>query len=118
MSTRYALLAAASLTVAAIAAGCQQSGGARASVDVDRPRMASERTTVRTEVDTSAYTTPYVVTTDTTTMASPGSTTSAGTLQRGDVVYLRSAPSGTGTVAARTSDGRVVYVRASDLRAQ
>jgi len=42
----------------------------------------------------------------------------AGTLRAGDVVYLRSDAPTSGIVSARTSDGRIVYVRATDLRKQ
>jgi hypothetical protein len=105
---RYTLLVAASLSTAALV-GCQQSHHAEADVDVDRPH---------TTANASAYTVPYTVSTDTSYMRSSSDATAAGTLRTGDVVYLRSDAPTSGTVAARTSDGRVVYVRASDLRRQ
>ena len=101
---RYTLVALAVLTMAAYVGGCQSSGHAEASVDTDRPKMADD-----------GYTQAYVVRNDTSYMRSSTDTTSAGTLRSGDVVYLRSSPPSSGLVQAKTTDGRMVWVRASDL---
>jgi len=101
---RYTLATLALLTVAIYSTGCQSSGHAEASVDTDRPRMADD-----------GYTQAYVVRNDTSYMRSSTDTTSAGTLHSGDVVYLRSSAPSSGMVQAKTSDGRMVWVRAGDL---
>src|SRR3954463_5052548 len=108
---RYSLLLAVPLGIAAFGIGCQQSHHAEASVDTDRPHTSAH-------ADMSSYNVPYVTTTDASYMRSSSDTTAAGTLRSGDVVYLQSGAPSSGTIAARTSDGRLVYVRASDLRRQ
>jgi len=138
---RHTLFAAAAtglVGLAFCAAGCQNSGEAQASVDADRPQMAAETTTpppssvtvqtnppaqppsatVTVDTDPASYTVPYTATTDTPYMRTAGDTTSAGTLRSGDTVYLRSGSPTSGIVPAKTADGRIVYVRASDLRAK
>jgi hypothetical protein len=132
--TKSTLLALASLGCAALTTGCQNSGDSRAEVEYqDRPRMTSTYTRTDTStagtagysatanVDTSAYTTAATVTRDASYMTTPTGSTSAGTLQSGDTVYLRSGTTldttaNNGYVAAKTADNRIVYVRASDLR--
>jgi hypothetical protein len=43
-------------------------------------------------------------------------TVAAGTLKEGETVYLQSVAPSTGMVGAKTADGRIIYVRATDLR--
>ena len=105
---RRTLFAIAALGALAFATGCQSSGHAEAHVDTDRPHMTAE-------TDASAYTTAYTVRTDTSYYRSSSDTSAAGSLRSGDTVYLRSAPPASGMVQARTTDGRIVWVRASDL---
>jgi hypothetical protein len=132
--TRHTILALASLGCAALTTGCQNSGHAEADVEYrDRPRMTSTYTRTDTStantagysasasVDTTAYTLPVTVTRETSYMTSPTGTTTAGTLRNGDTVYIRSGTTldtsaNNGYVAAKTSDNRIVYVRATDLR--
>lgn len=128
--TRYTLLTLASLGLAACTVGCQNSGGASAEAEIDRPRTTYTRTETRTDdtsmqagatvrADASTYTIPYVTSRETQYMTSATASTPAGTLRSGETVYLRSAPSNvssTEMIPARTADGRTVYVRATDLR--
>src|SRR5262245_3672416 len=101
--TRYTFLAVASIGLAAIGIGCQHSGHAEATPDSSRPQMAAEKSVA---VDTTTYTVPYSVTTDTPWMNTSIDTTAAGTLKAGDTVWLRSDASTAGIVGAKTSDGR------------
>ncbi|MGB7160664.1 MAG: hypothetical protein WBD40_21545 [Tepidisphaeraceae bacterium] len=137
--SRYTLLAVASLGLAACAGGCQKSGEAEASVDADRPQMTADASASGTRstytapapaaaaapaavaapaaaVDTSAYSVAYVTTADTPWMRTSTDALGAGTLKSGETIYLRTDAPTTGMVAARTSDNRIVYVRASDVR--
>jgi hypothetical protein len=134
--TRYAMLAAASLACSMIGAvGCQNSGHhAHAEADVDRPRMADTTTYRRTDVtvnnDADAatagatiradanFTTPYTLQNDSSYRTSLSASNDAGTLHKGDTVYLRTSNLSTAGdyVQARTADGRTVYVRTADLR--
>lgn len=129
--TKYALLAVASIGCAAFTVGCQNSGHATAEADYnDRPHMTStyERTDTtatparyRAGTDLSMYSTPYTLKRDSAYMTSPTADNTAGTLHEGDTVYLRSGTTldtqaNNGWVAAKTADGRLVYVRADDLR--
>jgi hypothetical protein len=129
---KYTLLAAASLGCAAFTIGCQNSGHSTAEADYnERPHMASTYTRTDTSTaapagysataDLSAYNTPYTLKRDSSYMMSPTSTTTAGTLRSGDTVYVRSGTdlatsANNGWVAAKTADGRLVYVRADDLQ--
>jgi hypothetical protein len=110
---RYTALVAAAVIACAGLVGCQSSGHAEAKPDEARPQMASGTVT-----DASAYTVPYVATTDTPWMNTSIDTSAAGTLKSGDTVYLRSDAATTGVVPARTADGKIIYVRAADLRAK
>ena len=133
--TRYAMLAAASLGCTILGAvGCQNSGHAHAEADVDRPRMADTTTYRRTETtvnnDADAatagatihadanFTTPYTLQNDSSYRTSLSATDDAGTLRKGDTVYLKTSNLSTAGdwVQARTADGRTVYVRVADLR--
>ena len=165
---RQSLLATAAAAALALGAfaigGCQSSGHAEASVDANRPAMASETTRTETTyssnppasartvpapdqpapppdvtvttpaqpasgsqgitVETtgaaaaSSYTVAYTVASDTPYMRTATDTASAGTLRSGDTVYLQSGAPTSGIVPAKTADGKIVYVRASDLRAK
>ena len=112
---RYTALVSASLTLAAFVGGCQHSGTAENTADTNRPTMASEKTVY---ADPALYTVPYTATTDASWMHTATDTTSAGTLKTGDTVWLRSDTPTTGVVSAKTADGKIVYVRAGDLKAK
>jgi hypothetical protein len=96
------------LTAAISSGGCQNSGSGAATADTERPRMAAEA---------EAFSRPYTVSTDAPYMRSATDTTPAGTLRTGEVVYLREAPTGA-TVQARTANGRMVWVRSTDVAAR
>jgi hypothetical protein len=126
-----AATAAAGLALAALTiGGCQSSGHAQASADANRPAMAAETSTgtqstystpsasASAAVDASSYSVPYTAANDAPYMRSATETVSAGTLHSGDTVYLQSNAPTSGIVAAKTGDGRIVYVRAADLRAK
>ena len=102
---RSTIATLAVLTLAISSTGCQNSGYAESRADTDRPRVAAE---------TDTYTRAYTVNNDTSYMRSATDTTSAGTLKAGEVVYVREAPTGT-MVQAKTADGRLVWVRSTDL---
>jgi hypothetical protein len=105
---RHILVASVSLGLAALCTtGCQKSGTEESSTDANRTHMTA---------DASTYTVPSTASTDTPYYRSSTDTTAAGTLRSGDTVYLQSGSPSTGMVSARTSDGRIVWVRASDLR--
>ena len=106
---RYALLAFASLGLLPFA-GCQQSGQTETTTTTERPTM-----TTPAAADTS-YTGAYTPTVDTGWMQTATDTTSAGTLHPGDTVYLRTDAPTSGVVSAKTADGKMVYVRAADLK--
>lgn len=117
---KYTLLAA-SLGCAALAIGCQNSGHATAEAD-EHPEMTTTAApaSYSASTDLTAYNTPYTLKHDSSYMMSPSSTVSAGTLRSGDTVYLRSGTmldtNANGWVAAKTADGRLVYVRSGDLQ--
>ena len=116
---RHLIIACVSLGLAACTAGCQNSGTDETSVDDTRPTTpAPAAAPAAGAAQTSTYGVAYVTTADTPWMRSSTDGTAAGTLRTGEVVYLRSDAPTTGIVAARTSDGRVIYVRAADLRKQ
>ena len=111
---RSLFLFCASLGLAACAAGCQNSGKDETSVDSTRPKT----TETTPAPQPSPYGVAYVTTADTPWMRSSTDGAAAGTLRAGEVVYLRSDAPTSGIVSARTSDGRIIYVRATDLRKQ
>jgi len=128
---RYSLLATASLALVACGiGGCQSSGHAEASVDANRPAMAAETSTktqttyttpsaqTAAATDAASYTVPYTTVNDAPYMRAASDSAAAGTLTTGDTVYLRSGAPTTGIIPAKTADGRIVYIRAADLRAK
>lgn len=124
--TKYALLAVASLGCTAGLLGCQQGSGHAEAEYEGRPQTAStynqpESTASQAGYTTSTFTSPYTLKQDSAYMMSPTATTTAGTLHSGDTVYLRSGTmldtsATNGWVAAKTVDGRMIYVRAADLQ--
>jgi hypothetical protein len=66
----------------------------------------------------SAYNVPYVATTDTVSMNMASDTTPGGTIKKGETVWLKSDAAKSGLVPARTADGQIIQVRASDFKAK
>jgi hypothetical protein len=136
--TKSTLMAVASIGLAVCVVGCQQtSPRAEAEPEYEtRPSMATTPPPAQPAAQqagyaapaaaaagtATAFTVPYTVSGDSAYMMSPSATASAGTLHSGDTVYLRSGTSldastnPNGYVAAKTVDGRLIYVRAADLR--
>jgi hypothetical protein len=119
---RYALLAFASLGFLPLA-GCQNSGTAETSTTTTEHSSAGASGSAAAAGGTAAasasadpYAIAYTPTVDTSWMHTASDTNSSGTLHPGDTVYLRSDAPSSGVVAAKTTDGRLVYVRASDLK--
>jgi hypothetical protein len=121
---RYTLLAVASMGLAALSVGvgCQSSGHAEAPADTARPQMASEKpapTPAAAPInEASVYNVPYVATTDTVSMNMASDTTPGGTIKKGDTVWLKADSAKSGLVPARTADGQIIQVRASDFKAK
>jgi hypothetical protein len=122
---RYTLLAVASMGLAAfgVGVGCQSSGHAEAPpADTARPQMAADKPAATPAAapmnEASVYNMPYVATTDTVSMNVAGDTSAGGTIKKGDTVWLKSDAAKSGLVPARTADGQIIQVRASDFKAK
>ena len=115
---RYALLAFASLGVLPLV-GCQNSGTAETSTTTTEHTSGSAAAAGGTSAAAATadpYNIAYTPTVDTSWMHTSTDTTGSGTLHPGDTVYLRSDAPSSGVVAAKTSDGKLVYIRAGDLK--
>jgi len=115
----YTFLAVASLGLAAL--GCQNSGKAEAPpADTAKPQMAAEKPPAAAAAvnEASVYNVPYVATTDTVSMNMASDTTPGATIRKGDTVWLKSDAAKSGLVPARTADGQIIQVRASDFKAK